>query len=92
MKIISKDKISAFLKKYWIGILAAVLVIAVIASSVEIYKEEVLNIDPDIEYKEQSTLYLPSENIDTFNPVISQSQDVYYLSKLIYSRCLPTTL
>ena len=37
MKIISKDKISAFLKKYWIGILAAVLVIAVIASSVEIY-------------------------------------------------------
>ena len=85
MKIISKDKISAFLKKYWIGILAAVLVIAVIASSVEIYKEEVLNIDPDIEYKEQSTLYLPSENIDTFNPVISQSQDVYYLSKLIYN-------
>lgn len=85
MKKFSKEKITAFLRKYWIGILAVVLVIAVVASSVEIYKEEVLNVDPDVEYKEQSTIYLPSENIDTLNPVISQSSDVYYLSKLIYS-------
>lgn len=78
-------RIAEFFKKYWIGVLAAVLVVAVASSSVEIYKEEVLNIDPDIEYVVQDTIFLPSENIDTLNPVISQSEDVYYISKLIYS-------
>ena len=54
-------------------------------SSVEIYKEEVLNIDPDIKYEAQDTLYFAAERIDTLNPLISQSEDVYYLSKLLYS-------
>ena len=85
MKKIRKNELFVFLKKYWVGVLAVVLVIGVIVSGVEIYKEEVLNIDPDFEYKEQATVYLSSENIDTLNPVISQSADVYYLSKLIYN-------
>ena len=85
MKNNNGGKISYFLKKYWAAILALVLVIAVVLSSVEIYREEVLNIDPNIEYEEQKTLYLSSEKIDTLNPVISQSEDVYCLSKLIYS-------
>ena len=85
MKKNNGGKISNFFKKYWAAILALILTFAVTLSSVEIYREEVLNIDPDIEYEEQNTLYLPSEEIDTLNPVISQSEDVYYLSKLIYS-------
>ena len=85
MKKINADKITDFLKNYWAGILIIILVIAVVTSSVEIYKEEVLNIDPSIEYVEQKTVFLSSEKIDTLNPVISQSEDTYYLSKLIYS-------
>lgn len=85
MKIINRDKITDFLKNYWAGILIIILVIAVVTSSVEIYKEEVLNIDPSIEYVEQKTVFLSSGKIDTLNPVISQSEDTYYLSKLIYS-------
>lgn len=85
MKKINADKITDFLKNYWAGILIIILVIAVVTSSVEIYKEEVLNIDPSIEYVEQKTVFLSSGKIDTLNPVISQSEDTYYLSKLIYS-------
>ena len=83
-KLSSRKKIM-LLKKIFPVIFAAVLIIAVAVSSVDFYKEEVLNIDPDMEYSEQDTVYLSSERIDTLNPVISQSQDVYYLSKLIYS-------
>ena len=85
MKKFNGGKIADFLKKYWAGILIIILLIAVATSSVEIYKEEVLNIDPSIEYVEQKTVFLSSEKIDTLNPVISQSEDTYYLSKLIYS-------
>lgn len=85
MKRFCSDKIVDFLKKYWIGILIIILVIAVTSSSVEIYKEEVLNIDPGIEYVDQNNLYLSSEKIDTLNPIVSQSENVYYISKLLYS-------
>lgn len=85
MKKNNADKITDFLKNYWAGILIIILVIAVVTSSVEIYKEEVLNIDPSIEYVEQKTVFLSSGKIDTLNPAISQSEDTYYLSKLIYS-------
>lgn len=75
----------SLLKKIVPALFAAVVIAAVAVSSVDIYKEEVLNIDPDLEYTEQETIYLSSERIDTLNPVISQSEDVYYISKLIYS-------
>jgi len=85
MSKLSSRKKNILLKKIIPVLFAAVLIIAVAVSSVDFYKEEVLNIDPDLEYYEQDTVFLSSERIDTLNPVISQSQDVYYLSKLIYS-------
>ena len=78
------SKFSNFIKKSWIFILIAILILAVVLSSVEIYKEEVLEIDPDVEYKEKTTLYFAAERFDTLNPLISQNEDVYYISKLIY--------
>ena len=85
MKKLNGSKITDFFKRYWMGVVIIILVVAVMASSVEIYREEVLNIDPTIEYIEQKTLFLSAEEIDTLNPVISGSEDTYYLSKLIYS-------
>lgn len=64
--------------------MALVLLLTVVLSTVEIYKEEVLNIDPDVTYKEKKTLYFAAERLDTLNPLVSQSEDVYYISKLIY--------
>ena len=78
------SKFSNFIKKSWIFILIAILILAVVLSSVEIYKEEVLEIDPDVEYKEKTTLYFAAERFDTLNPLISQNEDVYNISKLIY--------
>lgn len=81
---IENSKFSGFLRKYWIPISAAVVLTAVIVSSVGIYKEEVLNIDPDVEYEEGGKLYFAANAIDTLNPVVSKSSDIYYISKLIY--------
>lgn len=78
------SKIKVFLKKRWIWLLAIILIIAMILSTVEIYKEEVLNIDPDVSYTEKKTLYFAAERPDTLNPLVSKSEDVYYISKLIY--------
>ena len=78
------SKFTSFIKKSWIWILAVILISAVVLSSVEIYKEEVLNIDPDVKYKEKKTLYFAAERFDTLNPLMSQSEDIYYISKLIY--------
>lgn len=77
-------KLKEFLRRSWIWVLAVILILAVILSSVEIYKEEVLNIDPDIKYEEKKTLYFAAQRFDTLNPLTSQSEDTYYLSKLIY--------
>ncbi len=77
-------KIKFFLKKWWVWLLAAILIAAVVLSTVEIYKEEVLEIDPEVSYKEKKTLYFAAERFDTLNPIVSQSEDVYYISKLIY--------
>ncbi len=79
------NRLLQFFKKYWLIGVLVLLALGAAFSSVEIYKEEVLNIDPDVKYEEQNTLYFAAERIDTLNPLISQSADVYYLSKLIYS-------
>lgn len=76
--------IKKILVKYWIGILAVILLLAVIISSIQIYKEEVLKIDPDIEYVHHTTMNIPSDYIDTLNPILSKSKDVFQISKLIY--------
>lgn len=83
-----KDKLAniiVFLKQTWIIILAVLIVVVAGISSVEIYKEEVLKIDPDVEYVESGTLYFSCEGLDTLNPILSKSEDVYHLSKLIYN-------
>ena len=81
---VENSRLANFLKKYWIPILAVIVVITVIASSVGIYREEVLHIDPDVQYEEGDKLYFSASALDTLNPVVSQSSDTYYISKLIY--------
>ena len=54
-----KDKLDMllyFLKKTWFVILVVVILVIGGVSGVEIYREEVLNIDPDVEYKTSKTL------------------------------------
>lgn len=83
-----KDKLAIvveFLKRTWLLLLVIVIVVAAGISSVEIIKEEVLKIDPDVRYEESKTLYLSCESLDTLNPVLSKSEDVFHLSKLIYN-------
>ncbi len=74
-----------FLQKYWLYIVIVIAVIIVVISSISIYREEVLDIDPDITYVPQNTLYFAATSIDTLNPIVSTSQDTYYISKLIYN-------
>ncbi len=83
-----KDKLNMllyFLKKTWFIILTIVILVVAGVSSIEIYKEEVLNINPDVEYKTSGTISLSCEPLDTLNPVLSRSEDVYHLSKLLYN-------
>jgi len=73
-----------FIVHYGIYIFLILLVLAGIFSGVEFYKEEVLNIDPSIEYEEQSTINLSSGAIDTLNPYLTKSDDIYQLNNIIY--------
>ncbi len=77
--------VAEFLKRTWLLLLVIAIVVAAGISSVEIIKEEVLKIDPDIRYEESKTLYLSCESLDTLNPILSKSEDVFHLSKLIYN-------
>ena len=82
-----RNKLSSlivFFKKTWIIFLAVAIVVIAGVSSIEIFKEEVLKIDPDIEYVESDTLFFSCEALDSLNPIVSESEDTYYLSKLIY--------
>ena len=81
---LENSKLVKFFKKYWIGVVAVIVVIAVIISSVGIYREEVLHIDPNVEYEDGDKLYFASNALDTLNPIVSNSTDTYYISKLIY--------
>ena len=64
------NRLLQFLKKYWVIGVFTLTALGAVLSSVEIYKEEVLNIDPDIKYEAQDTLYFAAERIDTLNPLI----------------------
>lgn len=74
-----------FLKKIWFIILIVFIVLIAGISSIEIYREEVLNINPDVSYKTSDSISLSCEPLDSLNPVCSKSEDMYYLSKLIYN-------
>lgn len=78
-------QLSEFVRRTWIILLVIAVVIVAGIASIETYKEEVLEIDPDVELTESKTLYFVSEEIDTLNPIISQSEDTYYISKMIYN-------
>ncbi|MGN1413645.1 MAG: ABC transporter substrate-binding protein [Anaerovoracaceae bacterium] len=77
--------VTEFLKRTWLLLLVIAIVVAAGISSVEIIKEEVLKIDPDVRYEEAKSLYLSCESLDTLNPILSKSEDVFHLSKLIYN-------
>lgn len=79
------DKFLYFIKRTWPVLLAVLVIVIGATASVEIYKEEILNINPDVQYKTSTSLSLSCEPLDTLNPVLSQSEDVYHLSKLIYN-------
>lgn len=81
----NNKKFIEFLSKYWVALFIVVAILGCILSSFSVYKEEVLNIDPDIEYEEQNTLYFAIEKITDFNPYNTMSEDVYYLSNILYS-------
>lgn len=74
-----------FLSKYWVIFLIIVAIVGCVFSGLSVYKEEVLNIDPDIEYEDQNTLYFAVEKITDFDPYNTMSEDVYYLSNILYS-------
>ncbi|PWL94701.1 MAG: hypothetical protein DBY08_02380 [Clostridiales bacterium] len=81
----SEKKWFIFLQKYWLYIVVIIAVIIVALSSVKIYREEILEIDPAVKTEPQSTLSFASAYLDTLNPIVSKSEDTYYISKLIYN-------
>lgn len=78
-----QGKLIEFLSKYWVTLLIFFALAGCIFGGVEFYKEEVLNIDPDIEYEDQNTLYFGTEEIKDYNPYNTKSEDLYYMSSLI---------
>lgn len=82
---LQESKAFKILQKYWLYIVVATAMIVVAISSISIYREEVLEIDPDVNYVQQDTLYFAATSIDTLNPVVSSSEDTFYISKLIYN-------
>ena len=82
---LQESKAFKILQKYWLYIVVATAMIVVAISSISIYREEVLEIDPDVNHVQQDTLYFAATSIDTLNPVVSSSEDTFYISKLIYN-------
>ena len=74
-----------FFRKYWIPIVGAIIVILVIISVINIYREEVLEIDSSANYIDQDTINIPANTLDTLNPITTITEDSYYINKLIYS-------
>ena len=74
----------SFMYEHRAILILLVFVLIAVLSSLKIYQEEVLNIDNSVEYKKEDTLYFATERIDTLNPLISNSEDIYYISKLVY--------
>ena len=81
---LQESKAFKILQKYWLYIVVATAMIVVAISSISIYREEVLEIDPDVNHVQQDTLYFAATSIDTLNPVVSSSEDTFiYLSSYI---------
>lgn len=81
---LKNNRITEILKKYWIPIAIVFVCILVLISILGIYNDEILESDPGVELENGNGLFLAAGEIDSLNPVISASEDTYYLSKLIY--------
>lgn len=82
---IQNNKIADYIKKYWIPIASVFVIFLVVISLIGIYREDAVETEPGVELEKGVGLYLASGEIDSLNPLISQSSDTYYLSKLIYN-------
>ena len=74
-----------FFRKYWIPIVGATIIVLVVLSVINIYREEVLEIDSSVNYIDQDTINIPANTLDTLNPITTITEDSYYINKLIYS-------
>ncbi len=81
---VMKKRITEFFQKYWIPVVGAIIILAVIISCINMYREIVLDIDDSVEYIKQDTIYIPANSMDTLNPVTTITEDSYYINKLIY--------
>lgn len=79
-----KKNIKDFIQKYWMPIVGVIIALLVIFSVINIYKEDVLEIDSSIKYIEQDTIFLAANSIDTLNPISTVTEDSYYVNKLIF--------
>ena len=79
-----KQVIKDFIQKYWIPIVGLIVAIAVVVSLIGIFRDKEENEIVDDGYKKQSEIYIGANKLDTPNPIISASEDTYYISKLIY--------
>lgn len=80
----TKKKITEFFQKYWIPIVGSIIILLVIFSVINIYREQVLDIDTSVKYVKQDTIYIPASSIDTLNPITTVTEDSYYIEKLVY--------
>lgn len=80
----NKTKLIEFFQKYWIPVVGAIIALLVIFSMINIYKEDVLEIDSDIKYVKQDTIFLAANSIDTLNPISTITEDSYFINKLIF--------
>jgi len=81
---LNNNKYIELLKKHWIPVAAVLVVLLVVFSLGGIYKDEVLEEGNEIKLEKGEGLHLAAGKIDTLNPIISGSEDTYYLSKLVY--------
>lgn len=80
----TKKKTTEFFQKYWIPIVGSIIILLVIFSVINIYREQVLDIDTSVKYVKQDTIYIPASSIDTLNPITTVTEDSYYIEKLVY--------
>ncbi len=73
-------------------IIAVIIIVVVLAGSVSTFfiieqnkEKKNNNAEQNVEYVEADTVYFSMNKPDTLNPYVSSSEDVYYVSQLIYS-------
>ncbi len=83
-------KLFDFLHKHIIAIIIAVVICASIISTIAIVKGDAGPKEQDqdgenVSYVSMNAIYLAMDEVSTLNPLISQDEDTYYISQLIFS-------